>query len=690
MDITEYGMLRTELMKYSDNKFDAITTDMDYKGSVASVSDLPVSGTLGDVYTVSNTGARYVWDGTQWTQIESVASQLQEIIDAGNTQVGLIEDKGEEVLESIPQDYSELSDLAENVANVTVVASTKTETTNIYPSLTWTDGYMAQDGTITSATSLHYSNKISVREGDVLFFNNPNFSFRFVTCFNGDTAVSAKGAESVNSFTVPSGVNGLIITVYTSYNIDAINLTHSYYVYTNILDDDIAEINATQEAMEEAITIEDYTEEQITNVIPSFTTGGIDKDGTYLDYNTFQYTQKISVLAGDEVTAHKSDGTGNASFRWICAYSGDSIVTSSGADDDRISYTVPEGIDGVVLTVRIANAVDKIVIDRMADLKSAYVKPTPMGYTMKQGSLSDGESLVLPIQNVKINNCYIFNANISTLDKISFSKGDSVMEIDATNIKITNDATSPTIPHGLTIADNISLIIENETSTSVTLIRLSSDGNEFTYSTPVRFLLDSGSPTITSSGSTLTECTFSWVSKNVNAPIWMFGDSYFSWYEQRWTYYLARDGYTKSVMLNGFAGQSSNTAYASLVNLLAITVPKIVVWCLGMNDGDTESAVNTQWKIYYDKLVELQKKYGFELVLYTTPTTPTIQNDFKNAIVRASGFRYIEADKAVRIDGTRNWVSGALDVDDVHPTEIGAKILYYRVIADLPELLSNY
>lgn len=69
MDITELAILNKMSIAYTDNKFDAITTDMDYKGSVASVANLPVSGTLGDVYTVTSTGARFVWDGTQWTEI---------------------------------------------------------------------------------------------------------------------------------------------------------------------------------------------------------------------------------------------------------------------------------------------------------------------------------------------------------------------------------------------------------------------------------------------------------------------------------------------------------------------------------------------------------------------------------------------------------------------------------------------
>ena len=103
MDITEYGMLRKSLENYSDDKFDAITTDMDYKGSVASASNLPASGTLGDIYTTVDTGARYVWDGTQWTQIEYPYQQ----------QINKIQEVGTEVLDSIPEDYTELSETVE-------------------------------------------------------------------------------------------------------------------------------------------------------------------------------------------------------------------------------------------------------------------------------------------------------------------------------------------------------------------------------------------------------------------------------------------------------------------------------------------------------------------------------------------------------------------------------------------------
>jgi hypothetical protein len=176
----------------------------------------------------------------------------------------------------------------------------------------------------------------------------------------------------------------------------------------------------------------------------------------------------------------------------------------------------------------------------------------------------------------------------------------------------------------------------------------------------------------------------------------MFGDSYFSVYDTRWVYYALQDNFLNCAMLNAYAGEASTAAMDALQNLLKITVPKMVVWCLGMNDPDSSSAVNASWKSSYDMLVQLQTKYGFQLVLYTVPTTPTMNNNYKNAIIRESGYRYIDADNAVRIDSEGHWVGNGTDYatlspgDNVHPTTYGAKLLYYKIIADCPEIMSDY
>lgn len=601
---------------------------------------------------------------------------------------------------------SEIDDLKADlnaVKEVTIVTDETVVTTDILNTLTWTSGYMGTNGSTGTASNLRYSNKLSVSKGDVLDVLPTTTNFRFVCAFNGDTPVPESGAQNVNAYTVPDGVDGVAITVYipaSSYAPTGINHTTKEYTSKNIYEDDIAELTANVNAISEAVTVEQYQAETETDIIPTFTNGFMSTDGTVNDTGSsayFDHTQKISVQSGDEVSAFKN---GNSyDMRFVCAFSGESAVASRGWDNSggvNAPYVVPEGIDGVVVSVRKSYGINTIKVIHKESAKSAYVKPIPLGYMMEQGLLADGETLTLPYHNVKNENIYIFNANISTFGKIKFSKeSTSYVEVDSTNLYITNDSTTYTVAHGISISDNITLMVCNETSASVSLIRVSSDGQEFNYTTPTRFLMDAGSPKIQSIGSTLSDCTFSWVSKNVNTPIWLFGDSYFSWYDNRWTYYLARDGYTKECMLNGYAGEASKWAYDALMNLLVITTPKIVVWCMGMNDGDSESAVNANWERYYNRLVNLSKEHGFELVLYTVPTTPVINNKYKNAIIRDSGYRYIEADLAVRIDDNGNWISGALNEgtsenpDNVHPTPMGAKIIYYRVISDLPEIMCN-
>lgn len=51
----------------------ALTSAYRYKGSVATVNDLPASGnTAGDVYDVQATGVNYAWTGSAWDALGSV------------------------------------------------------------------------------------------------------------------------------------------------------------------------------------------------------------------------------------------------------------------------------------------------------------------------------------------------------------------------------------------------------------------------------------------------------------------------------------------------------------------------------------------------------------------------------------------------------------------------------------------
>ena len=51
-----------------------------YKGSVSSTTDLPDDAEKGDLYTVS--GVQYVWDGTDWVNVEAGVAITNSQIDS--------------------------------------------------------------------------------------------------------------------------------------------------------------------------------------------------------------------------------------------------------------------------------------------------------------------------------------------------------------------------------------------------------------------------------------------------------------------------------------------------------------------------------------------------------------------------------------------------------------------------------
>ena len=69
----------------------------------------------------------------------------------------------------------------------------------------------------------------------------------------------------------------------------------------------------------------------------------------------------------------------------------------------------------------------------------------------------------------------------------------------------------------------------------------------------------------------------------------------------------------------------------------------------------------------------------------------TINNNFKNDIVRNSGFRYIDGAAAVGDDGNGNWFTGfeQSSSDHNHTSAKGAMALFMRILTDFPEIASN-
>ena len=316
-------------------------------------------------------------------------------------------------------------------------------------------------------------------------------------------------------------------------------------------------------------------------------------------------------------------------------------------------------------------------------------KPT---YIRATGDMGNGDKLTLGFNNCAKNNHLVFIANIDTFNQLKVGRDVNYhLLVDSTNIYLYSGTTlKKTYPHGLTIENNIQVMIVSHATDGNADITLISNGNVFEQKDIVWSWV--GCPFAESVESTMTDCVLSWTSKDLDAPIWIFGDSYCNINSNaRWTHYLIQNGFGARCMIAQQDGSYSKTAMQSFRTLIEIGNPKYIIYTLGMNESDISTAINGGWREAILKLKTVCAERGIELILSTTPNVPTYSiHNFKNAFVEESGFRYIDFAKAVNAEGTdREWWDGLLENDGtgVHPTEAGAKVLYMQALADFPELM---
>lgn len=436
-----------------------------------------------------------------------------------------------------------------------------------------------------------------------------------------------------------------------------------------------------------------------TKVPLTLTVGAIIANGTsYPNYTSYSYSQKISVSPGDVVTPN---GDAGAYFRWVCAYNGASVVSSAGLSAGNPVYVVPENIDGIIVTVSNSQNVSAVFVRRSSTTDDLYPISPPLGKLNWKGDISNGSVVELLGSNVTHNTVFNFTGHLTTMGKLSIGTKNEIdgfteiCSVDNTKIYYHEPTSaSPIISqdHGLTITGDLQIIVIRDLRVNyLKSIRVSSSGETYSidlgaYAAPAK-----GRPCLISDGCVMTDCAFSWIPQDIDKPIWVFGDSWVSMFETRWPYYMVDNGFDKTWLLNGYAGEKSAPAVISLENLLSIRKPQYILWTLGMNNADTSSEVNAEWKTAFDRVIALCTQYKITPILYTVPNTPTINNNFKNAIVRASGYRYFDACAAVGDDGNGNWFTGyeSSSTDHNHTSRKGAKALFHRLLADFPEIAGN-
>lgn len=309
-------------------------------------------------------------------------------------------------------------------------------------------------------------------------------------------------------------------------------------------------------------------------------------------------------------------------------------------------------------------------------------------YNKEISALTTGSLAIDNVPNVKFNQTISLTARLGEIGKITLSHGKilyaaGIVEIDDTNIYTytSTPQLSETIPHGLTFNSFVQCVIrQNDNDTATIIIRTL--GGVFKKDN-IPFLGCRDNVMLEAESSNLTDIKLSYTCSDFSKDIWSFGDSYFDFIPAK----LKELGYNNS-LFDAFSGRNSVQAIQSLKKMIGIIgIPKIIYWAVGMNDADTAESVNTNWKNSLEELEGICYKYNVELILSTIPNIPTGNHTLKNEIVKSSGYKYVDINKAVGADISTDWYSGLIGGDKVHPQRgTGDYVIAMAVINTIPGL----
>lgn len=349
-------------------------------------------------------------------------------------------------------------------------------------------------------------------------------------------------------------------------------------------------------------------------------------------------------------------------------------------------------------------AYDRKARQDIANLKESQTTYRASGLVRKADLITDGTMVLCTHIDNKKNASYDFWCNVdSNFTSVSVGHGYNVSysgyaTVDATYLTwyTSNGVQQNKEPHGLDISGFIHVSIEQDDNAKAN-VKIMSSGGEYTMSGLCTFAGCRGDVFAKAVG-TVTNAVLSANFRDIKKDVWVFGDSYVSMADPaRWPYYAVASNNT-NFYLNGFGGANSSHAIASFREMIEFAEPKVVIWAVGMNNSDT-TVINTQYQSYVDEVISVCKEKGITVILCTIPNTPTRKHIHKNAYIKSSGYRYVDFACAVGAESEGStWYEGMLEGSNteaeetlnerVHPTALGAKALYNRLITDAPEMMN--
>lgn len=436
--------------------------------------------------------------------------------------------------------------------------------------------------------------------------------------------------------------------------------------------------------------------------------------GQVFDNKSYNTTGYIRVQEGESYALVATEGYySQARARFISFFDADKVWVSDGATDLK-EVVIPSNVAYIRVSyvtslwefaqINIGNAVSyqsykKIIAPTLIDTKTLDLTFINKMSSFR-GVATLGASQKIELQenyvsrNVEVSG--IIKGNIESVE-IGLGKGSFYgghIELTPTHMYVfVGSSKVSEHEHGLTLGEKVFVSIRtakepNSYNNKTATIELRTQGQVFSKENI--YYVGRGAAFIQNNGNSSLEVSLSFLPCYINAPIWMFGDSYFEWADKtRWITQAIQDG-NKNFMDSALSGGTSYDAMTAFSNLLLLGLPKMAVLCTGMNDGsDTADAPSASWLSNIKSFVTTCNNSNITPILATIPSVPSVNNEKKNEWVRNSGYRYIDFAAAVGATSNGQWDEGLLSADGVHPSEQGGIMLYAQALVDCPEIANS-
>ena len=424
-------------------------------------------------------------------------------------------------------------------------------------------------------------------------------------------------------------------------------------------------------------------------------------------------TQIFEVRGGDTVEL-LADGEPQKMVKILPYRDGVTVATEEANNVNK--FTVPKGMTHVVISfgdsdkkleVAITSKDGMTTVDVKRNVTDDLVTELATGKPVVYVPNLIGEAKSLKDDYIKLQKNHIINDKVLTftfnVDELKDGEiigmghgetayGGSGIEITKDRFSSYNYAAGRRTPlvneeHGIDISGKVTVRIKTDLRTAVVTIETADDRY---VSTNFQWFGRNGEIFARSIGVELKNAKLEWACLSYQNDIWFFGDSYFdTTTTYRWPYYMVEDGYT-DVFFNGHPGRNTQDALEDFKKALEFSIPKYVVWCMGMNNGDSENGVNANYKKATEEMLAICEEYEITPILCTIPNTPTAINVHKNEWVKSSGYRYVDFAKAVNAEEKgSSWDEGMLGGDKVHPAPLGAEAHYQQLKKDIADILAK-